>query len=72
MSFLCKPGFYAHIISALFMFFGLYLLLTNYKKLFRLTVIELGLVLLLISIAIAHHGQGHILLDREYGYNLLC
>lgn len=72
MNFLCKPAFYAHMISALFLIFGLFLLLTNYKKLFRLTVIELGMILLLISIAVAHHGQGHILLDKEYGYDPLC
>ena len=72
MTYLCKPGFYDHIISALFLIFGLYLLLTNYKKLFRLTVIELGLILLVISIAVAHHGQNHILLEREYGYSPIC
>jgi multisubunit Na+/H+ antiporter MnhC subunit len=67
----CNPAVYSHIISALFLIFGLFLLLTNYKKLFNLTVVELGLVLLLISIAISHHGQGHILLNKEYGYDPL-
>jgi multisubunit Na+/H+ antiporter MnhC subunit len=72
MNYLCKPGFYAHIISALFLIFGLYILLINYKKLFSLRAVELGLILLLISIAVSHHGQSHILLEKEYNYSPLC
>jgi hypothetical protein len=69
MEYLYKPAFYAHILSTIAMSIALVLIIVNYKKLFKLDVIELIKIFSLIAIAIAAHGQGHIALEKEYNYD---
>ena len=64
-----KPAFYAHIVSAICMVIAIVLLLVNYKKVIRLDSIELIQIFGVLAIAIAAHGQGHISLEKEYGYD---
>lgn len=67
--YLYKPAFYTHIISAVCIVIAVYLLITNYKKLLRLDGIEIVKVFSVLAIAIGSHGQGHIDLEKEYGYD---
>lgn len=69
MDYLYKPAFYAHIISSLAMIVALVLFVINYKKILRLDAIELIKISSLLAIAIASHGQGHVTLEKEYGYD---
>jgi hypothetical protein len=69
MEYLYKPAFYAHIISSIAMITALYLFLTNYREVLRMKPIELIKISSLLAIAIASHGQGHVTLEKEYGYN---
>jgi len=64
-----KPAFYAHIFSSIAMLIALVLLAINYKKIITMNTIEIIKILSLIAIAIASHGQGHINLEKEYGYD---
>jgi hypothetical protein len=69
MEYLYKAGFWAHIVSSLAMLAAILLLVVNYKKLIRLDGIELVKIFSILAIAIGSHSQGHIELEREYGYN---
>lgn len=64
-----KPAFYAHILSSICIVIAVYLLITNYKKVLRLDSIEIVKIFSVLAIAIASHGQGHIDLERQYGYD---
>lgn len=69
MEYLYKPAFYAHIISSIAMLVALVLLVINYDKLIKKDSVELIKIFTLIAIAVAAHGQGHIALEKEYGYD---
>ena len=69
MEYLYKPAFYAHILSSLAMITAIILLVINYKKVLKLDGIELVKIFAVLAIAIGSHSQGHIDLEREYGYN---
>ena len=64
-----KPAFYAHILSTIAMLFALVLFVMNYQKILRMNPIELIKIASLIAIAIASHGQSHMYLEKEYGYD---
>ena len=64
-----KPAFYAHILSSIAMIVAIILLVINYKKLLKLDGIELVKIFSVLAIAIASHSQGHINLEKEYGYD---
>ena len=64
-----KPAFYAHILSTIAMIFALVLFVMNYQKILRMNPIELIKIASLIAIAIASHGQSHMYLEKEYGYD---
>ena len=67
--YLYKPAFYTHIISAICIFIAVCLLIINYKKLLRLDGIEIVKIFSILAISIGSHGQGHIDLEKEYGYD---
>lgn len=69
MEYLYKPAFYAHIISSIAVITAIILLIVNYKKLLKLDGIELVKIFSVLAIAIAAHGQGHLELEKEYGYD---
>jgi len=64
-----KPAFYAHIISTIAMLFALVVLGMNYQKILQMNPIELIKIASLIAIAVASHGQSHMYLEKEYGYD---
>lgn len=64
-----KPAFYAHIVSSIAMVVALVLFAVNFRKILRLDTIELIKLSSLVAIAVASHGQGHISLEKEYGYD---
>ena len=64
-----KPAFYAHIVSSIAMLLALVLFAMNYKKILQMNPVELIKILALIAIAIASHGQGHMDLEKQYGYD---
>lgn len=66
-----KPAFYAHLISSVAMLAAIILFVINYKKILRLDALELIKICSLLAIAIASHADGHISLEREYGYDPL-
>lgn len=66
-----KPAFYAHIISSIAMVIALVLFAVNFRKILRLDTIELIKLSSLVAIAVASHGQGHVSLEKEYGYDPL-
>jgi hypothetical protein len=41
----------------------------NYKKIIKMDALELVKLFGILSIAIAAHAQGHISLEKEYGYD---
>lgn len=64
-----KPAFYAHLLSSIAMLAALVLFVMNYKKILRLDAIELVKICSLLAIAIASHANGHVTLEKEYGYD---
>ena len=64
-----KPAFYAHILSSLAMLTAIVLFVMNYKKILRLDGLELIKICSLLAIAIASHADGHVTLEKEYGYD---
>lgn len=71
MEYLYSPAFYAHVLSSIAMIAAIVLLVINYKKVLKLDGLELVKIFSVLAIAIAAHGQGHINLEKEYGYNPL-
>jgi hypothetical protein len=69
MEYWYKPHFYAHILASISLVVAIILLIVNYKKLIRLDGLELVKIFSVLAIAIAAHGQGHTILEKEYGYN---
>lgn len=69
MEYLYKAGFWAHILSSIAMLTAIILLVINYKKVLKLDGIELVKIFSVLAIAIAAHSQGHINLEKEYGYD---
>jgi hypothetical protein len=69
MEFLFKPAFYAHILSSICIFVAVTLFIINYKKIIKMNALELVKIFGILSIAIAAHAQGHISLEKEYGYD---
>jgi hypothetical protein len=69
MEYFYKAGFWAHILSSFAMITAVILLVINYKKLLKLDGIELVKIFAVLAIAIGSHSQGHIELEREYGYD---
>ena len=66
-----KPAFYAHIVSSIAMVIALVLFVVNFKKLMRMDTLELIKICSLVAIAVASHAQGHVTLEKEYGYDPL-
>lgn len=64
-----KPAFYAHLLSSFAMFAAIVLFAINYKKILRLDPLELIKICSLLAIAIASHADGHVTLEKEYGYD---
>ena len=64
-----KPAFYAHILSSICIVIAVYLLITNYKKVLRLDSIEIVKIFAIVAVALGSHTQGHIDLERQYGYD---
>ena len=64
-----KPAFYAHLISSAAMLTAIVLFVVNYKKILQLDALELIKICSLLAIAIASHGNGHVTLEKEYGYD---
>lgn len=71
MEYLYKPAFYAHILSSIAMLTAIVLLVVNYKKVMKLDGLELVKIFSVLAIAIAAHSQGHINMEKEYGYDPL-
>jgi hypothetical protein len=69
MDYLYKPAFYAHILSSVAMLIALVLFIVNFRKIMRLDAIEIIKISSVLAIAVASHGQGHINLEKEYGYD---
>ena len=69
MDYLYKPAFYAHILSSVAMLIALILFIVNFRKIMRLDAIEIIKISSVLAIAVASHGQGHINLEKEYGYD---
>jgi hypothetical protein len=67
--FLYKPAFYGHIISSACILIAVVIFIMNYKKIIKMDALELVKVFGILSIAIAAHAQGHISLEKEYGYD---
>jgi hypothetical protein len=64
-----KPAFYAHVVSSLAMLTAIVLFVVNYKKILQLDALELIKICSLLAIAIASHADGHVTLEKEYGYD---
>jgi hypothetical protein len=64
-----KLAFYAHLLASICMFTAILLLIINYKKVIRLDKIELVKIFAILAIAIGSHSNGHISLEKEYGYD---
>ena len=64
-----KAGFYAHILASICMFVAIILLVVNYKRVIKLDGIELIKIFSILAIGIGSHSQGHINLEKEYGYD---
>jgi hypothetical protein len=64
-----KPAFYAHLLSSLAMLTAIVLFVTNYRKILQLDALELIKICSLLAIAIASHADGHVTLEKEYGYD---
>lgn len=71
MSLLCKPALYTHIISALLMAVAFIYFVQSYKVL-RNMPFQLISVLLLGSIALVLHGDSHMNMEKQYGFDPLC
>lgn len=69
MEYLKKPAFWAHILSSVAMLVAIVLLAANYKKIMKLDALELVKMFSVLAIAVAAHGQGHVNLERQYGYD---
>ncbi len=69
MEFLYKPAFYAHILSSICILIAIILFIINYRKIIRLDSLELIKMFSILAIGIAAHGEGHITLEKEYGYD---
>lgn len=69
MDYWYKPAFYAHLLSSVAMLIALALFVVNFRKIMRLSAIEIIQICSVLAIAVASHGQGHIELEREYGYD---
>ena len=64
-----KPAFYAHLLSSLAMLTAIVLFFVHYKKVLRLDGLEIVKICSLLAIAIASHADGHVTLEKEYGYD---
>lgn len=51
------------------MLIALILFIVNFRKITRLSAIEIIQVCSVLAIAVAAHCQGHINLEKEYGYD---
>jgi hypothetical protein len=71
MEYLYKPAFWAHVLSSLAMLTAIVLLVVNYKKVIKLDGLELVKIFSVLAIAIGSHSQGHINLEKEYGFTPL-
>jgi hypothetical protein len=67
--YLFKASFWAHVLSSIAMLVAIVILAVNYKKLVKLDGLELVKIFSILAIAIASHGQGHINLEQQYGYD---
>lgn len=63
-----RPSFLAHVISAIILSIAIILFIINYNK---LNTINLIIITLLLSIAIAIHGISHMLQEIYFDYNPL-
>ena len=69
--FLYKPAFYAHLISGICIFTAVMIFIVNYKKVINLEKIQLIQIFSFLGLAMASYGEGHILLEKHYGYDLV-
>jgi hypothetical protein len=66
-----EPSFYAHIISGIFMFIAIIIMIMNYSKIKSLDSYRFLILIMLLSISIGIHGISHLGLETIYGYNPL-
>jgi hypothetical protein len=67
--YLYKPAFWAHVISSVAMVIAIVLLVINWNKVVKLQATELIKLFAILTIAIGSHSNGHINLEKEYGYD---
>lgn len=51
------------------MLLAVFLFIINYRKVIRLDALELIKIFSILAIAVAAHGDGHVTLEKEYGYD---
>jgi hypothetical protein len=66
-----EPSFYAHIISGIFMFIAIIIMIMNYSKIKSLDSYRFLILIMLLSVSIGIHGISHLGLETIYGYNPL-
>jgi hypothetical protein len=66
-----EPSFYAHIISGIFMFIAMIIMIMNYSKIKSLDSYRFLILIMLLSVSIGIHGISHLGLETIYGYNPL-
>lgn len=65
------PSIIAHVFSGLLLFISIGISLLYFSKLQSLDIYRILILILLLSIALGIHGISHVLLEKEYNYNLL-
>jgi hypothetical protein len=66
-----EPSFYAHIISGIFMFIAMIIMIMNYSKIKSLDSYRFLILIMLLSVSIGIHGISHLGLETIYGYTPL-
>lgn len=65
------PSLISLAITGMILMFVIILMILNYKRIAKISPIELASFLCVLSIAIGSHGLLHLGLEAVYGYNPL-
>jgi hypothetical protein len=71
MNFPIAPSFLSLVITGILLLFIFFIFIKNWKPIMQLNYYQKMVLLSLISIAIAAHGNIHLGLENSYGFNPL-
>lgn len=63
------PSFHALVITGLFLFSIIIIVVRNHREIKRFRLYEQIVILCMISIAIGNHGLIHLGVEQNYGFN---